>query len=282
MILQKIDLYEYFNVRRPQNGEGYLYSYIANNSREIDVDRKHPAMLVLPGGGYAATSDREAEPIALAYCAKGFNAFVLRYSVAPVRHPYQLAESVMAMNYLRTNSDSLQIDPDMIAAVGFSAGGHLCAMLGSICDDKDVSGIFNSTTNARPNAIVLGYPVITSGPKANMGSFDNLCGKDNEELIKRLDIYNLINDKSAPAFIWSTNNDTCVPCRNALLAALAYDNADVPFSLHIWGKGEHGLSLCTPVVYANDKPLVNATQSVNEWVDLSVEWLAEQGIKIKI
>ena len=111
MILQKIDLYEYFNVRRPQNGEGYLYSYIANNSREIDADRKHPAMLVLPGGGYAATSDREAEPIALAYCAKGFNAFVLRYSVAPVRHPYQLAESVMAMNYLRTNSDSLQIDP---------------------------------------------------------------------------------------------------------------------------------------------------------------------------
>lgn len=285
MIINKIDLYEYFGVEKPENGAGILYSYLNYNSREIDPERKHPAMLVIPGGGYSMTSDRESEPVALAYTAKNFNSFVLRYSCSPVRHPYQLAEAIMAMNYIKLNADELNVDPEMVAAVGFSAGGHLCAMLGSIPDDASAAEIFKSKVDARPAAIVLGYPVITSGKKAHIWSFEQLCGKENKELIKKLDITNLVNKNSAPAFIWSTNTDNAVPCRNALLAALAYDDAEVPFSVHVWGKGEHGLSLANACVYGSEaykRAISGMTPSVKEWVDLSVEWLAENGVKVKV
>ena len=284
MKINEIDLYEYFGVKKPENGVGVIYSYVNDNSREIELERKHPAMLVIPGGGYSMTSDREAEPVALAYTAKNFNSFVLRYSCSPVRHPYQLAEAIMAMNYIRLNADELNVDPDMVAAVGFSAGGHLCAMLGSISDDAEAARIFKSKVNARPDAIVLGYPVITSGKKAHLWSFMELCGEENKELIKKLDITYLVNKNSAPAFIWATNTDNCVPCRNALLAALAYDEAEVPFSVHIWGKGDHGLSLANACVYGGDAykwAMSVMTPSVREWVDLSVEWLAENGVRVK-
>lgn len=280
MIFQKIDLYDYFGVKRPENGQGYLYAYVADNSRAIDADRKHPAMLVIPGGGYGMTSDREAEPVALEYLANNFNSFVLRYSCAPVRHPYQLAEAIMAMNYIRLNAAELNCNPDMVAAVGFSAGGHLCAMLGSIWDDRSANKIFRSRINAKPNAIILAYPVITSSGRTHMGSFFNLCGEENKKLQKKLDITALVNEKSSPAFIWSTYTDEAVPCRNALLAATAYESVGVPFSLHIWGSGQHGLSLANVCVYGNASMLDSATPSVSSWVDLSLEWLKENGIKI--
>lgn len=280
MICEKIDLYEYFKVKRPENGVGYLYTYIVDNSCEIDIDRKHPAMLVIPGGAYAMTSDREAEPVALAYVNAGFNAFVLRYSCAPVKFPYPLLEAVMAMNYIRKNAKKLNVDPEKVAAVGFSAGGHLCAMLGSYYDSSEVEEIFKGKQSARPDAIVLSYAVITSGRKSHAGSFINLCGEDNKELMRKLDIANLVNDKSAPAFIWATYNDNGVPIKNSLVVADAYEESGVPFSVHIWGKGQHGISLANRNVYGNASALATATPSVHKWVDLSVEWLAEIGLKV--
>ena len=87
MQTEKIDLYEYFGVKRPENGSGYLTTYVHDVSREVNIDRKSPAMLVIPGGGYAMVSFREDEPVALKYLSYGYNAFVLNYSVAPVRYP---------------------------------------------------------------------------------------------------------------------------------------------------------------------------------------------------
>ena len=130
MQTKKIDLYEYFGVKRPENGSGYLTTYIHDVSREVNIDRKSPAMLVIPGGGYAMVSFREDEPVALKYLSYGYNSFVLNYSVAPVKYPYAILEAVMAMEYVRKNADELKTDRNMVAAVGFSAGGHLCGCLG--------------------------------------------------------------------------------------------------------------------------------------------------------
>ena len=285
MNLFKVDLYEIFKLKKPKNGRGILTCYVHDKNPEVNENRKKPAMLVLPGGGYAMCSLREAEALAMPFYAKGMDVFVLDYSVYPVLYPSSLTEAVAAMAYIRENSERLSIDPNAVSAIGCSAGGHLCAMLGSISDDAEAARIFKSKVNARPNAIVLGYPVITSGKKAHQWSFMELCGKENEELIKKLDITNLVDKNSAPAFIWSTNTDNAVPCRNALLAALAYDEAEVPFSLHVWGKGEHGLSLANACVYGSEayKRAINGmTQSVKEWVDLSIEWLAENGVRVKI
>lgn len=286
MITQKINLYEYFKIKKPEGARGVLTTYIRDLSSEIDLERKAPAMLVIPGGGYYMVSDREGEPVAMRYLALGFNAFVLDYSVAEdsaLKYPYQIAEAAMAMEYLRINAENLNIDPEKIAAVGFSAGGHLCAMLGSFHNCPETGKVFKPTVCVKPNAVVLGYPVISSDISfAHIGSFINLCGEENKELMKKVDVLNLIDENSAPAFIWSTFNDNVVPCQNAIEAALKYKESGVPFSLHVFGKGEHGLSVADATVYKADKALKEMSVSVPEWVRLSVEWLEEQGIYTEI
>lgn len=286
MITQKINLYEYFKIEKPEGARGVLTTYIRDLSPEIDLERKAPAMLVIPGGGYYMVSDREGEPVAMRYLALGFNAFVLDYSVAEdsaLKYPYQIAEAAMAMEYLRINAENLNIDPEKIAAVGFSAGGHLCAMLGSFHNCPETGKVFKPTVCVKPNALVLGYPVISSDISfAHIGSFINLCGEENKELMKKVDVLNLIDENSAPAFIWSTFNDNVVPCQNAIEAALKYKEFGVPVSLHVFGKGEHGLSVADATVYKADKALKEMSVSVPEWVRLSVEWLEEQGIYTEI
>ncbi len=286
METKKIDLYEYFKIRKPEGARGVLTTYIRDLSPEINPDRKAPAMLVIPGGGYYMVSDREGEPVAMRYLALGFNSFVLNYSVAedsPLKYPYQIAEAAMAMAYIRLNAESLNIDPEKVAAVGFSAGGHLCAMLGSFHNCPDVDKIFKPNVCVKPNAIVLGYPVISSDITfAHIGSFINLCGEENKELMKKVDVLNLIDENSAPAFIWSTFNDNCVPCQNAIEAALQYKKVGVPVSVHVFGKGEHGLSVADMTVYKTDEAIKEMSVSVPEWIRLSVEWLEEQGVCVTI
>lgn len=281
-----IDLYDYFKVNKPNGAMANLSCYIRDNSAEINPKRKSPAILVLPGGGYDTVCDREGEPVALSFLNKGFNAFVLTYSVAPIRFPNQLIEAVMAMNYIRLNAGELNVNPNMVAAVGFSAGGHLCATLGSICDCDAVKGVFEGKIDARPNAVILSYPVITCDKqKGHKGSFISLLGEENSHKYKDLDVVNLINEKSAPAFIWSTYADELVPVANSILAALAYEKVGVPFSLHIWGSGRHGLSIADKTVCGKTDIgylfLDGMSKSVPCWVDLAVEWMEEQGIAIK-
>ena len=278
-----VDLYDYFKVAKPEGARANLCCYVKDNSPEINLNRKNPAMLVIPGGGYGMVSDREAEPVALNFLSRGFTCFVLTYSVKPIRFPYQLLEAVMAMAYIRKNANELFVDENMVAAVGFSAGGHLCAMLGSIPDAKEVVEIFKTDVCTKPNAVILSYPVIIYGGKGHIESFDNLCG-DKPELKKRLDITNLVNKDSAPAFIWTTYDDGCVPVQNSIAVANAYDREGVKFSVHIWGPGAHGLSVATKDVYsvACQKTLLSpATKSVYKWLDFAQEWLEEVGVKIE-
>ena len=105
-----------------------LFEYISD-SKEIK-----PAMLVIPGGGYSVVcTEREGEPIALAYLALGYNSFVLHYSVGKdARDGKPLAQASEAVAYIRKNSGSIAIDPAMVFAVGFSAGGHLCGSLATM------------------------------------------------------------------------------------------------------------------------------------------------------
>ncbi len=277
-----VDLYEYFKVQKPHGARANLCCYVKDNSEEINLNRKNPAMLVIPGGGYGMVSDREGEPIALNFLSRGFCCFVLTYSVAPFRFPYQLVEAVMAMAYIRKNAKELLIDENMIASIGFSAGGHLCGMLGSISDCEDVKAIFNADVPVAPNAIILSYAVIKDKDKGHQGSFDNLCG-DDDGLKEKLNVAKLVNKNSAPAFIWATRADTVVPVKNSLVIADAYENVGVPFAIHVWGKGEHGLSVADKTVYGRHawRVLDEKTKSVNLWLDLAEEWLAEMGIAIQ-
>ena len=150
--------------------------YCLDNSSEIDPNRKRPSVLVIPGGGYEMTSDREAEPIAMQFLAAGFNAFVLRYSVKPSIFPVALLEAAEAMQRIRTHADEWHCDADAIAVIGFSAGGHLAANLATSASDDVLAAHGYDADAVRPNGLMLAYPVVTSGPLAHRGSFDALLG----------------------------------------------------------------------------------------------------------
>lgn len=268
MYCEKIDLYKYFGLQRKGGESGYLNLYLPEAPDY--PTRVRPAMLVIAGGGYGSVSPREKECIALAYIANGFAAFTLEYSIAPVRFPVQLVEAAMAMVYIRENAEKFAIKSDKIAAIGFSAGGHLTAMLATLFDCEEVKAILKEKAAlVRPDAVILSYPVITSGDKAHMGSFDNLCG-DNYGLKKALSLENCVSAKSSPAFIWATVDDNLVPSENSLLMASAYKAAGVPFELHIFESGVHGLSLATEETSWINKP-------VQKWLPLSITWLREHG-----
>lgn len=127
--------------------------YIIDNSPEIDMDRRRPAVLVIPGGGYAMTSDREAEPIALKFVGAGYHAFTLRYSVHPSTYPTALIEASAAMALIREHADQWHINPDAVAVLGFSAGGHLAMPASDTTNTVRPLSTSSSSTSALPRSL---------------------------------------------------------------------------------------------------------------------------------
>lgn len=246
-------------------------AYVMDNSNEMDINRKRPAVLVLPGGGYAMTSDREAEPIVFKFLSAGFAVFLLRYSVAPSRHPKPIQDAALAVSYIRKNAESYNVDKDKIAVCGFSAGGHLAASLGTLWNNESLfEGLPIEKGSNQPNALILSYPVISAKEFAHEGSIINLLG-DNPPQEQR-ELYNLhrrVGKQTPPSFIWHTFEDTCVPVENSLMFAKALRENDIPFELHIFPNGYHGLSL------ADTETNPESIDHVSHWMKLCIEWLKE-------
>ena len=174
MINETVDLYEYFGVPRGENAGGILTSYVPYATHEVSA-KKRPAMIVFPGGGYWMLSDREKEPVALRFLSKGYSAFTLQYAVHTA-YPVPLVEACMAVAYIRENAQKYSVDEEHIAAVGFSAGGHLAAMLATMFAEKEVKAVLGER-NARPDAVILSYPVITADPRFwHEGSIRTISG----------------------------------------------------------------------------------------------------------
>lgn len=250
-----------------------FYGYILDNSKEIDINRKRPAILIVPGGGYGMTSDREAEPVAIRMLAAGFNAFVLRYSVAPTRYPAALLELSSAIALIRQNAELWHINSDQIILAGFSAGGHLAANLATAWDSKLLQDYGYRSEDIKPNGLFLGYPVITSGKYAHVDSFKNLLGEQYQDtkLRESLSLEHQVSSTTPPTFIWHTYTDDCVPVENTLLFVQALRKADVPVEMHIFPKGGHGLSLGTEETAINNGYGIQLEISV--WPDLFAVWV---------
>ncbi|MDR0406083.1 MAG: alpha/beta hydrolase [Clostridiales bacterium] len=234
---------------------------------------KKGAVLIFPGGGYVMTSWREAEPIAAWVNAAGYHAFVLNYSVAPNKHPQPLLDAAKAIRVIREHAETWRVDADKIAVCGFSAGGHLAASLGVHYDAPYLQTEEGADAEKnRPNALILCYPVITSGDRAHRGSFDNLLGKDaSEEMLHYMSLEKQVKPNTPPAFLWATFNDGAVPVESSLTFAAALRENGVPFELHIFPDGVHGLSLCNQQTWDGNDALVNPQVSV--WTDLCKTWL---------
>ncbi|MCP4398865.1 MAG: alpha/beta hydrolase [bacterium] len=269
MIHRRIPLWE--GLRGYHEGsDGFhpsLETYILNGEQARGL------VLICPGGGYHFTSPREAEPVAMQFMAAGRHAAVLWYSVAPRRHPQPLLDLSRAVCLIREHAEDWQVDPQKIAVCGFSAGGHLSASLGVHWNKsylQDSPGI--QTEMNRPNALILAYPVITSGEFRHAGSFQNLLGDNpDQSLLKELSLERQVTTQTPPTFLWHTVADLSVPVENSLLFAQALRKHQVPFELHLYPEGAHGLSLANEETATPELP---PDPHVAGWMRLCLEWLA--------
>lgn len=150
------------------------------------------------------------------------------------------------------------MQPDKIAACGFSAGGHL-ALSGAVLE---VPGLPDPP---RPDAVILGYPVITAGEYAHRGSFVQLAGED-PAAQQAFSLEDKITPRTPPVFVWHTMEDETVPVENTLLLVSALHRAGVPCEAHLFEKGCHGTSLSTAEV---NHPSAHRSR----WLTLAREWL---------
>ena len=227
---------------------------------------KRPAVIVVPGGGYSNVSPREAEPVATAFMARGFHTFVLTYLCAPqgVRYPEQLLELASAVDYVRKNAAEMNVNPDEIFVIGFSAGGHLTANLAiEYANVEQKAGV---ALDCKPTAIGLGYPVI-SKIHGHQGSYKNLLQGYSEaeesELLKTLNLNEAVSDSTPPAFLWATAEDGAVPVDNTIRYAQALSDHGIAFEVHIYPKGVHGLSTCNH----ENNVITPHLRRTSKWVD---------------
>ena len=276
MTYEKIYLEDYFEGLPKTENKASVTFYIPEVSKEINPNPQYTCVVICPGGGYSWTSDREAEPCALRLVGNGIAAAVVRYSCNEVHFPAQLLQILAAITYARRNSKELHINPDKIAVMGFSAGGHAACSAGLFWQEEEYEKILGIEHGEdKPNGMILCYPVITSGEHAHRDSFTCLLGENaKEELLNKVSLEKQVTEHAPKAFIWHTFEDGLVPVENSLLIAAALQEKGVPIEMHIYPEGHHGLSLCDETV---NKPedITPAARYCSNWIMHCMKWIKE-------
>ena len=280
MFVKELELgldYEAVGLKTPSKKVSFT-GYILRNDLPYCKDRsreKRPAVLVCPGGGYSGTSPREATPVAMAFAAKGFDTFVLHYSTHTdnILFPTEVCEAAAAMKVIREHAAEWGIDEERIAICGFSAGGHLAASLGVFWNSDVLKKHGLGGECCRPDALILSYPVITSGKWAHRGSFNNLLGDDadNAEMLELTSLEKQVSAETPPSFIWHTWTDAGVPVWNSLAFATALAENGINAEVHIYPRGPHGLSLGT----ADVNVPANVYPEITDWVDRAAQFIID-------
>ena len=221
-----------------------LTAYIQEVGGEYQF-AKRPAILVLPGGGYAMCSDREADPVALAYMKAGYQAFILRYSTGKNKTwPNPLEDYEQAMALIQERAEEWLLDSSRVAAVGFSAGGHLCACAATIARHK-------------PAAAILVYPSI-------LKDICDMCQPGMPQPNEH------VTGETSPCFLVAARDDRTVDVKNSLMMQLALAEKGVPFESRIYSYGGHGFSTGEDWILNN-----SLSPRIPHWVDDSIGWLKE-------
>ena len=250
-----------FHMPVPNHPEATLEGFLLDCEITLGQEKNRPAVLVCPGGGYVYCSPREAEPVALSYAARGFHAFVLRYSVSKDAAGFTPLEEVdWAVGYIREHAAQWHIDPEKIAVCGFSAGGHLALASGVLAKN-------------RPNAMILGYPA-TSAPNIPGGDFllKILEGRDDvtDADAEKYDLIQKVTADTPPMFLAATAEDFLTAfCSLPLVNA--YARLGKPCEVHIFQYGPHGYSLANEVTADGSQTMLEPAFA--QWQELSVQWL---------
>ena len=298
MIVETLKLY-------PERADVTLTTYVLQDSPELLDGATRPAVLICPGGAYLSCSDREAEPVAMRFAAMGYHAFVLRYSVYLDKHepfesifggverrehtvfPAAIRDIGKAMLTIHENSETWLVDTARIALCGFSAGAHNVATYSVYWDKPILTDHYQvPEEKLRPAAAILGYTLsdylfMKETEKDEMATvlFDasavSLLGEvsSSDDRLKEVSPALLVTDKTPPMFLWATALDALVPVGHTLRMGMALSEHKIPFEMHVFEQGQHGLSLATQAT-ANAKSLVD--QNAAKWIDLADAWLLKR------
>lgn len=205
------------------------------------------AVVICPGGGYGGLAGHEGKGYADWLVKQGLHCFVLKYRLgsAGYRHPIMLQDVSRAVRIVRAEAKAWKIDPQRIAVMGSSAGGHLTSTIVAHFDAGNPKAEDPvDRVSSRPDAAILCYPVITMGKFTHQGSKRNLLGANPPpELVKLLSNELQVQRNSPPCFIWHTWEDRAVPVENSLLFASALRRQGVRVDLHVYEAGRHGIGL---------------------------------------
>ena len=230
-------------------------------------------VIVCPGGGYGVLAAHEAEPIAQWLNRAGLPAFILRYRVAPHHHPAPLQDAARAVRLVRSRAAEFSVKPDKIGILGFSAGGHLVTTLATHFDAGEAKAADPvERASSRPDAVIACYPVTSLQTFYHPGCLANLLGENpSKESLRELSNDLHVTPRTPPTFLWHTADDPVVPIEQSLLYARALDRHGVPFELHVFPHGPHGLGLSEGSSYVGESP------EVAQWTRLCEVWLAALG-----
>ena len=278
-----------------------LTTYVLDDSKEMLDGKKRPAVVICPGGAYLSCSDRESEPVAMKFAAMGYHAFVLRYSTysegknefpdmsVPLRpksrcqYPNPMNEVGMAFDLICAHADEWHVDEDRIAVCGFSAGAHNAAMYAA--NWQDIPGA------RRPAAAVLGYGLSDYVYKQECTKRDIQGNRMAMEMLRASNIAYMgveepdveildkvsparhITEHMPPAFLWATAEDGMVPVQQTIIMARALADAHIPFEVHIFEKGPHGLSVATQ---AGAGAWSETDKDAEKWMALCEAWLMKR------
>ena len=287
-----------------------LTTYILDDSVEMLNGGKKGAVLICPGGGYLYCSDREGEPVAMAFAAMGYHTFVLRYSVYNENKRASTLDSILpdfskpleekpgvvfpgpvrdigkAMLYMKEHAADWHIDMEKVALCGFSAGAHNSAMYSVYYNRPAVTDFLGiGAEGIRPAAVILGYMVSDYMPRLSEEAAKNpmsnamdialmgRAGVADRELAEKLSPCRLVNDQTPPMFIWTTAEDHLVDPAQSLWMALALNKHKIPYEMHIFEKGMHGMALATYATAARERHL---DTDIESWIHMADKWLQKR------
>lgn len=268
------------NADREVTLEAILFDRPLAAEQPTSLEDPRPAVIICPGGGYEFLSQREADPVAVAFQRHGFNTFILRYSIrGHATHPHAAIDAARAVRWVRAHADELGVDPGQVSILGFSAGGHVAATLGThwhddslqaaeadeyaALDERGVeanAGLLDHSS--RPDAIVACYAVF---------SLDWLPeGYRTLGQAPGFDCLAAVSDQTPPAFVWTTAEDLTVPPSQSLRFVNALAEAGVEFEYHHFAHGPHGLSVADR---SSNYDRASLPENAHAWVDLCARWL---------
>lgn len=251
-----------FDYKLKSVNNGHITGFI----HEDENGEMHPAVIICPGGGYKYLTPHEGEPVAAAFFAKGYNAFVCYYPICEEAvYPAPQLAAFEAVAYVRDNSDELHVIKNNIAVMGYSAGGHVAACTGVLYENKEITDRLSvNPEDIKPDALILIYPCIG----VDIEGYDGGIIKSN---VLRCD--ELVTSDTPPAFLVTSFGDKFVCCNQSLNMARALSDHNVPFELHCFEPGDHGF-----LNGNNNAPDESTTRYIgfDSWFTLCTEWLRDR------